>query len=98
MRRRQQVPERAGGSRARSKTTGNPIVAVVYTVPVVSVIHEDSFEFGPDGKIVYVAMTGDSHIEWDSQQPLRRRGQRVFLDSEDNEVLEGDIEPVPEQS
>lgn len=84
--------------RARSKITGLPIIGtseLILGTALIDLI--DYFYFDEEGKVTDIDYAGETEVCWDTQECIRRDGQRVFVDSNYNEVLESDIEPMPDE-
>lgn len=69
-------------------------VAIVATKEVVwGVCYFDSFEVDGAGK-VEPEYSGGTEVDWDSQQTVTREGKRVFIDENDEELLEDQVEVI----
>lgn len=79
---------------ARCKSTGKQIVGTLETMTGVSGIVENSWFVGEDGSLQF-DHDGGTSVSWESQfTQTDESGYRIFVDEDDNQVTEKDVELV----
>ena len=82
--------------RARNHRTGAEIESVWTLVYGTTGLKEDGFRRSSDGRIEHEPDDSGTKIDWDSQKTATQEGETVYVDANQEDVLESDVEVFDE--